>query len=698
MEAFFELSREALEKDIFGGSLDDVEDAWDRINNQQDKYVTTAEKVNKIGKLQAQIQEEIAKTDDPRKKAQLQKFIDTELKALKEKDKLTEKEVERAEKLYILTLKQQALENQQMTAMMARLVRDEAGNWSYEYVQDIGKVNEAQKELSDALEDLMNSDKENLKENQEEMLDLYKQYFDDLEKLQDKAMAGEFASPEDFNAAVDALNKGFTNQLEQLNKEQESLLQNMTQSSMAYLFDMYKQNGGQLGIFSEQTEGIIGGLVGALQSGNISWTDIIKGNYDLISQQLGITKEEAESAIEEMTNAITEDFNTSNEAIKKDYDDLKKKVEEATTDMKKAFEDYFKGVSDTMNTQKDAINNLNTALGQQKEQINKVTEAVNKEADEIKNNLIPSYNALKNKYNQEVNPEVQKFVQGLKDSITELKNNNTAITGSKGLNEALGKLQAEYAKSKNSANSLIGDSTSGLKGVEKKALDAYNKITTLTGSVTSRSISNTKSAISGVDSAIGGVNSSLAGMSSKASTAVSGVISQLNRIPSKKETTITLYTRDKVKSKKRTGQGNDHTEFVSYNGFKKYGSYNALEVGQYAYFKSGGYTGDWSKSEGLKFDSDGGKLAVLHQKEMVLNQQDTKNLLDAVKINRDLFSNLLATPKSIPQNISNFDGGDTIYQIDNIELPNVNDVTKFLEELKNLPNRAIQYKYSKKTY
>ena len=83
---------------------------------------------------------------------------------------------------------------------------------------------------------------------------------------------------------------------------------------------------------------------------------------------------------------------------------------------------------------------------------------------------------------------------------------------------------------------------------------------------------------------------------------------------------------------------------------------------------------------------------------MVLNQQDTKNLLDAVKINRDLFSNLLATPKSIPQNISNFDGGDTIYQIDNIELPNVNDVTKFLEELKNLPNRAIQYKYSKKTY
>lgn len=698
MEAFFELSREALEKDIFGGSLDDVEDAWDRINKQQDKYVSTSEKVNKIGKLQAQIQEEIAKTNDPKKKAQLQKFIDEELKSLKEKDKLTEKEVERAEKLYLLTLKQQALETQQMTAMMARLVRDEAGNWSYEYVQDVTKVNEAQKELSDGLEDLMNSDKENLKENQEEMLDLYQQYFDDLEKLQEKAMAGEFDSPEDFNAAVDALNKNFADQLAQLNKEQEGLLQNMTQSSLAYLFNMYKQNGGQLGIFSQQTEGVIGGLLGALENGNLSWTDIIKGNYDLISEQLGITKEEAKSAIEEMTQSITEDFNKSNEAIKKDYDDLNKKVQESTTSMKKAFEDYFNGVSSTMNTQKDAIKNLNNALGQQKEQIDKVTESINKEANEIKNNLIPSYNALKNKYNNEVNPEVQEFVNKLKDSINQLKNNNTAITGSKGLNEALGKLQAEYVKSKNSANSLIGDSTSGLKGVEKKAQDAYNKITTLTGTTTARSVSNTKSAINGVDGAISGVNSSLAGMTSKASTAVSGVISQLNKIPSKKETTITLYTRDKVKSKQRTGQGNDHTEFVSYNGLKKYGSYNALEVGQYAYFKSGGYTGDWSKSEGLKFDSDGGKLAVLHQKEMVLNQQDTKNLLDAVKINRDLFSNLLATPKSVPQNISNIDSGDTIYQIDNIELPNVNDVTKFLEELKNLPNRAIQYKYSKKTY
>ena len=49
-------------------------------------------------------------------------------------------------------------------------------------------------------------------------------------------------------------------------------------------------------------------------------------------------------------------------------------------------------------------------------------------------------------------------------------------------------------------------------------------------------------------------------------------------------------------------------------------------------FRSGGYTGTWI--------GDAGKLAVLHQKEMVLNQEDTKNLLNSVYIMRSVMSTL----------------------------------------------------------
>jgi hypothetical protein len=40
---------------------------------------------------------------------------------------------------------------------------------------------------------------------------------------------------------------------------------------------------------------------------------------------------------------------------------------------------------------------------------------------------------------------------------------------------------------------------------------------------------------------------------------------------------------------------------------------------------TGGYTGEWG---------DSGKLAVLHEKELVLNKNDTANFLDALTISK----------------------------------------------------------------
>ena len=50
-------------------------------------------------------------------------------------------------------------------------------------------------------------------------------------------------------------------------------------------------------------------------------------------------------------------------------------------------------------------------------------------------------------------------------------------------------------------------------------------------------------------------------------------------------------------------------------------------------FASGGYTGDWGSD---------GRLAVLHQKELVLNQEDTKNMLAAVQTIRELAPSMIA--------------------------------------------------------
>jgi hypothetical protein len=120
-------------------------------------------------------------------------------------------------------------------------------------------------------------------------------------------------------------------------------------------------------------------------------------------------------------------------------------------------------------------------------------------------------------------------------------------------------------------------------------------------------------------------------------------------------------------------------------------------------FKTGGYTGDWTGNEG--------RLAVLHQKELVLNAKDTENFLAATNSLRDLASLDSSIEKSIANAISkmlvhmispnssvnnvntsnnNETNSNNVFNI-NAEFPNANDVTEIREAILSLPNLASQY-------
>lgn len=106
---------------------------------------------------------------------------------------------------------------------------------------------------------------------------------------------------------------------------------------------------------------------------------------------------------------------------------------------------------------------------------------------------------------------------------------------------------------------------------------------------------------------------------------------------------------------------------------------------------TGGYTGDWSGSYG--------KLAFLHQKELVLNAQDTENLLASMDIldkiisTIDLYSSsaqlggMLSSPR-----YGGFDN-EPLEQNVHIEasFPSVTDHNEIEDALNNLINRASQY-------
>lgn len=128
--------------------------------------------------------------------------------------------------------------------------------------------------------------------------------------------------------------------------------------------------------------------------------------------------------------------------------------------------------------------------------------------------------------------------------------------------------------------------------------------------------------------------------------------------------------------------------------YSKDSAYGWLKKEQLSGFDTGGYTGAWSSADG--------KLALLHQKELVLNATDTENMLNAVNILRNITDSLGAMMLGRLANISapgvgNIEDG-TLEQNVHIDasFPNVQSSQEIENALNNLVNAATQHIHLKK--
>ena len=118
--------------------------------------------------------------------------------------------------------------------------------------------------------------------------------------------------------------------------------------------------------------------------------------------------------------------------------------------------------------------------------------------------------------------------------------------------------------------------------------------------------------------------------------------------------------------------------------------WNALRNYFYSTFESGGYTGEWG---------NGGKFAMLHQKELVLNASDTENILGAVEMIRSISKSIDLNAMASQFAIGNLHaasanyGGNELDQNVTItaEFPNATDRNEINEAFKMLINEASQY-------
>lgn len=97
--------------------------------------------------------------------------MEEEVAALQEKDKLTQYDIDRAERKYQIALKQIALEEAQQNKSTMRLRRDSQGNYSYQFVEDQNETDKLRDELSDLYNQLYNFDLDHYKDNLNQILD-----------------------------------------------------------------------------------------------------------------------------------------------------------------------------------------------------------------------------------------------------------------------------------------------------------------------------------------------------------------------------------------------------------------------------------------------------------------------------------------------------------------------------------------------
>jgi hypothetical protein len=106
---------------------------------------------------------------------------------------------------------------------------------------------------------------------------------------------------------------------------------------------------------------------------------------------------------------------------------------------------------------------------------------------------------------------------------------------------------------------------------------------------------------------------------------------------------------------------------------------------------TGGYTGEWGKE---------GRMAMLHEKELVLNPNDTTNFLDALKISKEVIHSMIemnarassmALADLMPNNIPEWN--QTLEQTVTItaEFPSATDRDEIEVAFNNLLNTASQY-------
>ena len=371
-----------------GRALDDISDEWDMLNDLADTYLDKINSAYEVEKLQNAFKDAIDDNEGNIAAQQsLNNLMEQQLAYLKDKEKLTQYDVDRANTLLQIEMKRLALEQSRNNKNRLRLRRDSQGNYTYQYTADTEAMNKAEQELADARNSLYNSDKAAYVDN---LSAIQKSANDIKDKLEDIWKDENLSKEQKLQKSYE-LQKYYGQKINDLIAENTSIRNNLMESGFEELAKSYGISEDQfMAMSKEQQDAIFKDLIPQANSYAAQMVENIAGAGGMATffqNLLGPLVQSYDNRVASIS-AIEEKSKTNFENIVNDTDILIGQAEQL-------------------------LDNNDKLVGTQKEQLNLLQSQLN-----VVSQMLQKYEAYKSAISDAV-----------KSGYNELNNANASIVG-----------------------------------------------------------------------------------------------------------------------------------------------------------------------------------------------------------------------------------------------------------------------------
>ena len=641
---------ENYEKSLTGvyGTFENLQNAFDQHQEKSERFLSEYEQMYELSKLTRNIANSIDDTDNLKAKKELKKLEEGIQDIQENNTKLSQYDLEALQKRYDLKLAEIALEEAQNAKSQVMMQRDAEGNWSYVYTANEEETAKAQENYEKALYDLQSLNENYLNELQGKIIQSQSEMAQALSALDQT----QFATQEEYQQAVDRITAYYTEQQEYYYDQIENALGNNVITQDAYIEHYYKFGQSQIDENIRITDEY-GNTIQERFNYDQKYTD---DQYNEYLNRINNTSDYIGS-IKGFETGLTDSLSETFLGRTLGYSN----VEEAQNDLKDNTDIFSSSVKSAFSTWDQDVNAVFVSAGTTAEEFAKdMADAVGDGTEE--GTITKASN------------DVVSSISSIGDEMEKVFNNETLT--------ALKTWQQQY--SKEIQNAIDSNET---------LIESYNRLLQIE---------------SGVDDD-GNLPEPKPEEPTEPPQEPVKEEPKIPETPSKPtwDRVVAAYDKinggvwgDSIDTRISKGKKDGFTEeevrlgqqLITYQYPSSLGGYGYTRerAKQIMGYNTGGYTGAWGQE---------GRLAILHQKELVLNADDTMNLLKAVEIIRNI-SNIIDLHAGMQSlgigalNASTIGNNSQVIEQQvtiHAEFPNAVDHNEIEEAFNTLINSASQF-------